>query len=154
MLQKESKTHPFVPTSEYIDRACDKVMDLLGVQAFIGDLDKALAHGDEFVATYQEICCKVFNQACTYVQQRMCKAIMSLFHKAKDLEKEVPTAEEIKEMCLRTYKLEGDDNIKKAIFYIDQLLPAISQDKWILRQLCCIFSGLFLKSFPPFFRHG
>ena len=129
VLQKTSKTHPFVPSSEFIDRACGMVMDSLGIKNLIGDSDKVLANRDNFVATYQETCCKAFNQARTYVQQRMHKAIMSLLHKAKDLEKEVPTADEIKEMCLRTYKLDSVDNIKKAIFYIDQLLPAISRGK-------------------------
>ena len=76
---------------------------------------------------YSDTCCKAFNHACTYVQQQMHKEVMLLFRESKDVENEVPKPEDIKEMCLRSYSLLPEANLKKAIFYLDKLLPSIAR---------------------------
>ena len=129
VTQKVSKTHPFVPSAEYVPRACEMIINLLDVAALLGDTDDAKLKRKEFVADYGNTCCKAFNHARTYAQQQVRKEVMILLKKAKDWDKEVPNSDEIKEMCLCLYSLVSLANLKKAIFYVDKLLPSIARGK-------------------------
>ena len=147
VTQKVSKTHPFVPSADYVPRACEMIINLLDVPVLLGDTDEAKLKREEFVADYGDTCCKAFNHARTYVQQQVHKEVMILLNKSKDWDKGVPTSDEIEKMCLRTYDLTSDENQKKALFYLDKLLPAIARGKFNLHQICSWFCNMFLTFF-------
>ena len=103
VLQKVSKTCSFVPDSELMKRACGVVMNLLETLTLLGNTEEAKSNGEEFVEMHKETHCKAFNHVCTYVQQQMPKEIIVLLKGANNPKKEVPVADEIKEMFLHTY---------------------------------------------------
>ena len=72
---------------------------------------------------------------------------MILLKGSKNWDQEVPTSEEIKEMCLRTYDLTSDESQKKALFYLDKLLPACARGRSLLRLVCCFLRQIFLNLF-------
>ena len=76
--QKASKTHPFVPSANYMGKACDKIIKWLEILESLGDSDEVIACGEDFVNGCGETCCKAFNHACTSAQQQVCKEVMVL----------------------------------------------------------------------------
>ena len=147
VLQKVSKTHPFVPSAKYVGQACDYIAAHLDVPELLGDSKEAISNRKDFTDNYGESCCKAFNHARTYVQQQVRKEIMILLKGSQNWDQEVPTSEEIKEMCLRTYDLTSDESQKKALFFLDKLLPACARGRSLLRLICCFFFQIFLNRF-------
>ena len=143
VLQKVSKTHPFVPSGRHASQACDMIAAHLEIPHSLGNSEEVISKRKEFANDYGETCCKAFNHARTYVQQQVHKEIMILLKGSKNWDQEVPTSEEIKEMCLRTYDLTSVENQKKALFYLDKLLPACARGRSLLCLVCCFFAKSF-----------
>ena len=90
VLQKVSKTHPFVPSLVFVPKACDLIINFLEIPELLGDTEEAKSRRKEFVEDYGKTCCKAFNHAQTYVQQQVHKEVMILLKGSKNWDQRSP----------------------------------------------------------------
>ena len=143
VLQKASKTHPFVPSAKCTHKACDMITTHLEIPNLLWDSDEAISKREDFANDYGKTCCKAFNHACTHAQQQVRKEIMVPLACSQNWDQEVPTSDEIKEMCLRTYDLSSDENQKKLCSTWTSFCKHVPE----VGSICPLFVVLFTKIF-------